>query len=307
MTNGFFDAPNTAFPEPATEPGTGFMANGFFNVLKPAGPTSFDIVACVRRLTGAKTGHLGTLDPGAAGVLPVSSGKATKLFGFLVNKTKKYRATFTFGTETDTLDSYGSVTAKSQVIPSFEQLAQAVKAFTGIIDQIPPQYSAKSVGGVRAYELARKGGEANLASRKVAVYDFVLLRQADENTFAFDITCGAGTYIRSLARDVAAAVGSVAYMSSLIRLSSGVFSIENAVRLDRIEENWRRHILPMDYPLRELPARSIADENYEKLKNGVKIPCESFDGFERIYCKNEFFGLAACKRGQIDLEYNLHI
>ncbi len=283
------------------------MTDGFFNFLKPAGPSSSDAVVQIRRLVGGKTGHLGTLDPGAAGVLPIAVGKGTKLFDFLAFKTKKYRAFFTFGTSTDTLDSYGKITEKSELIPAPAQIESVLPELTGEISQIPPQYSAKSVDGVRAYEAARKGGYTELKTRAVTVNEFIFLRQADEKTFVFDITCGGGTYIRSLARDLASKLGTVAYMSALVRLASGDFKIENSVTKDELIKDWQSRLLPLDYPLGGIDALEIDSKFYDKLKNGAKISCESFGGLRKIYCKNEFFGLGLSKANQIVLEYNLHV
>ena len=131
--------------------------NGFVNICKPVGATASDIVVCVKHILREKAGHLGTLDPGAAGVLPVAVGQATRLFDFLTNKVKYYRAFFTFGKTTDTLDSYGVVTERRDVLPDEEQVRRAMTEFEGDILQLPPIYSALSVGGVRAYKLAREG------------------------------------------------------------------------------------------------------------------------------------------------------
>ena len=166
--------------------------NGFVNVLKPVGATASDVVVCVKGVLGEKAGHLGTLDPGASGVLPVAVGKATRLFDFLTDKVKRYRAFFTFGKTTDTLDSYGAVTQTTGLVPSEEQVTRACQALTGEIMQTPPAYSAISVGGVRAYKLARSGQDVQLKSRKVTVYAISMLRRQGD-AFVFDVTCSAGT------------------------------------------------------------------------------------------------------------------
>ncbi|MBQ7914554.1 MAG: tRNA pseudouridine(55) synthase TruB, partial [Clostridia bacterium] len=164
--------------------------NGFINVLKPAGATASDVVVCLKYvLHEKKVGHLGTLDPGACGVLPVAIGQGTKLFNLLTDKVKHYRAFFTFGKTTDTLDSYGQVTQSNGSVPTKEQLVKAIQAFCGEIDQVPPAYSAISVGGVRAYKLARGGEEIELKSRKVTVHKIELIKQKSDDTFVVDILC----------------------------------------------------------------------------------------------------------------------
>ncbi len=203
--------------------------NGFINVLKPVGATASDMVVCIKHiLHEKKIGHLGTLDPGASGVLPVAVGLGTKLFDFLTDKTKKYRAFFTFGKTTDTLDSYGNIVLDNCRIPSANQLQAVLNGFKGEFEQIPPMYSAKSVGGVRAYKLARDGIQVELKPRKIKIYDINLVAQKTDDTFILDITCGGGTYIRSIVRDIADKLNTVGYMSGLIRLQSGCFDIEQA-------------------------------------------------------------------------------
>ncbi|HPG92243.1 MAG TPA: tRNA pseudouridine(55) synthase TruB [Clostridia bacterium] len=279
--------------------------NGFINVCKPVGMTASDVVVKLRRLTNSKTGHLGTLDPGAAGVLPVAVGKGTKLFNFLIEKTKVYRAFFTFGSTTDTLDSYGVLTEKTNIIPSSGDIVDALKGFLGETSQMPPQYSAKSVNGVRAYKLARKGETIELTSKKVNITKFELINQVDDKTFVFDIECGAGTYIRSLARDLAEKLNTKAYMSALIRLSTGVFDIKNSFTLDELQTDIEKKLLPLDYPLQNIE-KICFDQSFRKmLVNGVKFEYLSFDGFKRIYCENDFFGLASCSDKRLILEYNL--
>jgi len=280
------------------------MLNGFVNVLKPCGATASDVVVKLRKILGErKIGHLGTLDPGAVGVLPIAVGNATKLFDLLTNKHKTYRAFFTFGKTTDTLDSYGKVVSTGSV-PSTRAVLEASKAFLGEIEQVPPMYSAISVGGVRAYQLARSGNEVELKKRKVTVYSYDFVRQVDQFTYIFDITCSGGTYIRSLARDLATYVGTVGYMSGLIRLNSGCFDIADAFTLDEIEQLKEAALLPVTYPLEEYPTHHVDEKFYVKLQNGVRISAE-FDGLQKIYCKGELFGLYECVEGKLVSRYNL--
>ena len=280
--------------------------NGFINVLKPVGATASDVVVCLKHvLHEKKVGHLGTLDPGASGVLPIAVGLGTRLFNFLTNKVKYYRAFFTFGKTTDTLDSYGEVTDTCEHIPTSEQVETVLQSFVGELQQIPPAYSAISVGGVRAYKLARSGETVELHSRNVSVYDIKLVKQQDANTFVIDIWCSGGTYIRSLARDIAAACRTVGYMSGLIRLKSGCFDIQSAYTLDEIRELKEKCLLDVMYPLGDVETLVLNDRFFYDLEYGRKIRVEQFNDYRKIYCKGVFFGLGKCLDGILELEYYL--
>lgn len=279
--------------------------NGFINVLKPVGATASDVVVCIKHvLHEKKVGHLGTLDPGASGVLPVAVGQGTKLFNFLTNKVKYYRAFFTFGITTDTLDSYGEVIESDGTVPTTEQLTEALKGFAGEIQQVPPAYSAISVGGVRAYKLARNGQTLELRSRAVQIYEISFVEQRSADTFVVDIKCSGGTYIRSLARDIANACGTVGYMSGLIRLQSGCFDIENAYTLDEIRELKEQCLVDIMYPIKDVEDYVVEDKLFDDLNNGRSVHAE-FDGYRKIYCKGVFFGLGKSVNGRLDLEYYL--
>ncbi len=280
--------------------------NGFINVLKPVGATASDVVVCLKHiLHEKKIGHLGTLDPGASGVLPIAIGQGTKLFDYLTKKVKYYRAFFTFGKTTDTLDSYGTVVGVSDKIPDNEELICALSRFTGQISQIPPQYSAISVGGVRSYKLARQGADVELSARPVTIYELKLLSQVSKDAYAVDIRCSGGTYIRSLARDIAIACGTVGYMSGLIRLASGCFDIADAYTLDEIREKKSDCLLDIRYPLGDTADCIVGDEYYEDLDFGRKVRVEPFDGYRKVYCKSIFFGLGRQDKGILKLDYYL--
>lgn len=280
--------------------------NGFINVLKPVGATASDVVVCLKHvLQEKKIGHLGTLDPGASGVLPVAVGLGTRLFNFLTNKVKYYRAFFTFGKTTDTLDSYGEITEVNHIVPTLEHLKDALVKFIGEQQQIPPIYSAISVGGVRAYKLARNGEDVELRARSITVYDIQYVKQNSDDTFTVDIWCSGGTYIRSLARDIAAVCGTVGYMSGLIRLQSGCFNIENAYTLDEIRLIKEKCLLDIMYPLQDVDIYDLDKCQFENLLHGRKIRCEEFEGYRKIYCNDVFFGLGKSASGWLDLEYYL--
>lgn len=280
--------------------------NGFVNVIKPVGATASDVVVCLKHiLQERKIGHLGTLDPGASGVLPVALGQGTKLFDFLTDKVKKYRAFFTFGKTTDTLDSYGEITYKSHNIPTKAQLQAVLSGFTGEFDQIPPIYSAKSVGGVRAYKLARNGIEVELKPRRIVIYDIQLIAQKSDDTFVIDITCGGGTYIRSIARDVASQLNTVAYMSGLIRLQSGAFGIDNAYTLDEIRVLKDKCVLDVSYPLADVEEYRFDDSLFDDINYGRAVKCPFNSGYRKIYCKDTFFGLGKNVDGRLKIVYYL--
>lgn len=280
--------------------------NGFVNVIKPVGATASDVVICLKHVLGErKVGHLGTLDPGASGVLPVAIGQGTKLFDFLTNKVKKYRAFFTFGKTTDTLDSYGEITEVANILPTKEQLEDVLKGFVGEFNQIPPIYSAKSVGGVRAYKLARSGVEVELKPRKIVIYDIRLVAQKSVDTFAIDITCGGGTYIRSIARDLAIELNTVAYMSGLIRLKSGAFEIADAYTLDEIREHKEKCVLSVMYPLGDVAEYHFPDDLFVDIDYGRAVVCPFNDGFRKVYCKGVFFGLGQNINGYLKISYYL--
>lgn len=250
---------------------------GFVNIAKPADMTSSDAVCIVRgvlsrRIGGRqKTGHLGTLDPLAEGVLPIALGKATALFDFLAFKTKEYIARFTFGRTTDTLDRGGVFLADEGRVPTEDGLKAALPRFFGDVMQVPPAYSAKSVDGKRAYDLARKGVIPELAARPVHIESIELLA-SNGAEFTLRIVCGGGTYIRALARDIAAALGTVAFMSALTRTRSGMFTLEDAVTMDDFRAAPEEHIIPAGRALEGLP-RLVLDHKEERMiANGVPVP-----------------------------------
>lgn len=264
---------------------------GFVNINKPLGMTSSDVVVKVRgilrRASGEKqkVGHLGTLDPQGSGVLPIAVGTATRLFDFMQEKTKVYQATFVFGKETDTLDGAGKVVSTSDILPTKEQISAFVSSYCGEIDQIPPQYSAKSVDGKRAYDLAREGKTVNLSPKHVNIIYVKLIEAVDgvahlangnyalsENEYAFEIACSSGTYIRSIARDVAHALGTVGYMSSINRIQSGNFLFEDAATLEEFEKEPFRYLKNISDVLCDCDSFGLDEQFAKKVLNGVKLP-----------------------------------
>lgn len=276
---------------------------GFINVNKAAGVSSAREVAIIKKLTRTPCGHMGTLDPMASGVLPVAIGKASRLFEYFLNKTKIYTAEFRFGYNSDTLDTTGEITRCGRV-PGRRETEEVLKEFKGEILQLPPKYSAKNVGGRRAYELAREGKDFELKPKKVTVSDIRLTGGRDEY-FTFEIECGGGTYIRSLARDIAAKLGTYAVMSALRRDKSGIFEIENAVCTDALNpENIESFIIPTESVL---PYESFYpdDAQSKKIFNGLEADCGAADGVYKLYNGKDFYGLAEVRQSKIRMRTKL--
>lgn len=266
---------------------------GFLNIDKEEGVSSAFVTNRLKRLCRTPCGHMGTLDPLASGVLPVGVGNATRLFDYFSEKTKVYRARFRFGATTSTLDREGEIVSGGR-IPSKEEIAEALKKLTGELMQIPPKYSAKSVNGKRGYELARAGAEFTLPPKKVTVSAFTLLEQTAPDEFAFEITCGGGTYIRALARDLAELLGTKGYMSALRRTQSGVFTLETAVSLSKLTpENIGEYLIPTESVL-PFPALQCDDA---RIFNGVRVPASQDDGRYKLYENGVFYGLALVENG----------
>lgn len=251
--------------------GAAFPVTGFINVNKASGASSAREVAVIKRLTGVPCGHLGTLDPMASGVLPIAVGNATRLFDYFLTKRKRYIAEFTFGIATDTLDTTGTVTAECDKIPGEEEISAALPQFCGEIMQVPPNYSAKNVNGVRGYMLARQGMEFSLPPKKVSIGEFKLLGRSGEKTFRFEIECGGGTYIRSLARDLAAALSTYAAMSALCRTESGGFKIENSIETQALTcDNIYNYLIPT-YSVLPYPKAVLSASDERKYLNGLSV------------------------------------
>jgi len=255
---------------------------GIIAINKPSGWTSFDVVNKLKyMLKPLKTGHLGTLDPMATGVLLVTVGKATKLFDLMQKKKKTYLAQFTFGYETDTLDSTGVVMSTTDIIPTEKQIKQVLPMFIGKISQIPPKYSAKSINGARAYSLARQNIDFELKQKVVDIYDIRFVSYINK-ILTLSIECGSGTYIRAIGRDLAEKLNSKVTMTSLVRTKVDKFSIENCQDIHEINrDNVFDRILPIqefiDYPTLKVDA-----ETHNKLLNGQKLQINKNDGVYQL-------------------------
>jgi tRNA pseudouridine55 synthase len=264
--------------------------DGVIVVAKPSGPTSHDVVGLVRRLSGTKrVGHGGTLDPFAAGVLPVFLGRATRLAEYHLGHDKRYTATVCFGETSTTDDIDGERTAIGGPALSREDVEAGLRGLTGPLSQIPPAYSAVQIGGRRAYQMARAGQEVELAPREVTIHSLDLLEwDASDPTrpvAVVDVRCSAGTYIRALARDLGARLDTGAYLGALTRTESGRFNMADAISFDTLREHAAdgpagvvNVLRPVDAGLEDLPhARVTADEVRrlgEGLPTGPKVPLD---------------------------------
>lgn len=265
------------------------MYNGVINVYKEKGFTSFDVVAKLRGiLKQKKIGHTGTLDPDAEGVLVVCLGKATKLCEILTDKDKSYVATLLLGKTTDTEDSSGTVLSEKEVTSSIEDVRQAILSFVGEYDQIPPMYSAIKVNGQKLYDLARKGIEIERQPRRVCIHDIEIL-DIQLPYVQMKVSCGKGTYIRSLCRDIGDKLGCGGIMDSLLRDSVNasetgkVFTKEDAKTLAEIEElvNTQQimdYILPVDDMFPTLGKYTVNQDGNKKLQNGNLLKRKDFAG-----------------------------
>ena len=277
---------------------------GLLNLYKPRGCTSSDMVVACKKILGTRAvGHMGTLDPDGEGVLLIGVGKATRLFDYYLQKDKEYEAEFAFGYQTDTLDGSGKIIASSSVLPQTPEIVEACKTLLGKQRQMPPAYSAKSVNGVRAYKLARQGLEVKLTPKEIEIYDFSLVRQTAPNTYLMHVHCSAGTYIRSLCRDLATALGAYATMISIKRLRCGDFLIRDSITLEGLAEQKENALLAVEDALGVLPRVDIPKAQYTALCNGIKQPAEQeIDGPFTVYCNDELFGLGIVQEGKIQIK-----
>lgn len=250
--------------------------DGVINVLKPAGITSRQITSIIKRITKSKkAGHGGTLDPGAAGVLPVMIGKATRLFDILGEESKEYIGEIHFGIATDTQDSYGKTVKTEDVTIYKEQLELVLPLFIGKITQTPSIYSAIRIDGKRAYDYAFSGESVELPSRVVEIFELELLHQTADNCFLVRVLCSKGTYIRSLCEDIAKQLNTCAYLSFLLRTKTGRFSIENSITLDELENYCEDdHLTYVEDILEFLPKMKVKDEYTTVLHSGNKLPLD---------------------------------
>ena len=251
--------------------------HGWLILDKPPGITSSAAVGRARRLTNAaKVGHGGTLDPLATGVLPLAFGEATKTMSYVMDALKTYTFTVRWGEARDTDDAEGAVTATHDHRPSEEEILAALESFRGDIEQIPPQYSAIKVAGQRAYDLARAQQTVELSSRTVHIETFDLVEMSDSDHADFKVVSGKGTYMRSLARDLAQKLGTLGHIAVLRRLAVGPFTAEGAISLDNLEKLGHSapptdFLMPIETALDDIPALALTEEEARSLRLGQPI------------------------------------
>ncbi|OPJ57137.1 tRNA pseudouridine(55) synthase TruB [Alkalithermobacter paradoxus] len=281
--------------------------NGIINILKPTGMTSHDVVHNVRKIMSIKkVGHTGTLDPNAAGVLPICIGKGTKIADLLLNKEKSYRAELTLGVETDTYDSFGSVVQRKKVKGISDiDIIKAFEKFKGEIYQTPPVYSAIKMNGKKLYELARQGKtDIDIKSRKVFIKHLEIL-SIKNNKILFDLTCSKGTYVRSICKDIGDELGCGGHMSFLLRTSSGPFKITNSITLEELQEykdkDQGKYLFDVDFCLDEYKSIHIKESALKSFLNGAYVSKKGLIDVEestytkeelvRVYCNGKFYGI----------------
>lgn len=265
----------------------GIPLNGWLNIDKPKGMTSTQVIGRVRRCTNAqKLGHAGTLDPLATGILPLALGEATKTISFVQDHDKVYRFTITWGEERNTDDSEGEVTATSPKRPTVEAIQALIPRFIGNIEQTPPKFSAIKVDGARAYALARAGEDVELHARTVTVYALRLLSTTPD-TATFEMECGKGTYVRSVARDMGRIMECYGHITALRRTAVGNFSEENTITLDEFEKIMQTSgpdqvLLPVETVLDDIPALAMTEAEVGRIRNGQSIRFISRQDIDRF-------------------------
>ncbi|MCL2696373.1 MAG: tRNA pseudouridine(55) synthase TruB [Clostridiales bacterium] len=286
--------------------------DGIFNLIKPPGMSSSDAVVDIRRLTGVKrVGHLGTLDPGAAGVLPVCVGRAARLFDYLVDKEKEYLAEIAFGQSTDTQDAFGKVLESADCHVTAEQLAAVLPRFRGAIEQVAPMYSALKHEGKKLYDLALSGAPAVEKKRVIEIGKLELIEQTGTNRFLLRVGCSRGTYIRTLCRDIGLALGLPAHMSFLLRTRSGPFTLDDAYTIPELtalagQGKLETALISCEQALNSLPAITLPADRATPTRNGLdtRVP-NTPNGPVRVYAP-AFLGIGEVNQGRLTLKVHLY-
>ncbi len=282
------------------------MKSGWIILDKDSGLFSRTAGGRIARMLGTKKfGHIGTLDPMATGVLPIAIGDATKMIPFvedLNSHTKEYLFSCQFGFETDTLDITGRETNRCDIIPTDADILAALPKLTGRIMQTPPMYSAVHISGQRAHELARRGRVVEIPARPVEIFELEYLECSD-GAWRFRTRCTAGTYVRSLGRDIAKICGTYATVDMIRRVHTNGFDISDAVKLDFLEKVFNnsgdlgKYLKPVDFGLGDIPVLNLADKDGDFYKNGGFIRTDVSDGMYRIYVGNVFIGVGVVTSG----------
>jgi tRNA pseudouridine55 synthase len=289
--------------------------HGWVVLDKPVSITSTHAVSMVKRLFSAKRcGHAGTLDPLASGALPIALGEATKTVPFVMDGRKLYRFTIRWGEERDTDDAEGRVVSTSKERPSPEAVRALLPSYTGLIQQIPPRYSAIKIEGERAYDLARDGEQVELAARPVEIGRLELVNVPDRDHAVLEAECGKGTYVRSLARDLGRALGCFGHVSALRRAAVGPFTQETMISLEQLEALCHRAasgegsladaLMPVETALDDIPALAVSRADAARLQRGQAVllrgrDAPNFRGTVYVTVSGQLLALAELDRGEI--------
>ncbi len=289
---------------------------GIVPLLKPPGLSSSDCVVDVRRLFSEKrVGHLGTLDPGAAGILPVCVGRAVRLFDYLVDKDKTYRFELILGTATDTQDSFGQVIERGPTDPDAADLEAVLPRFRGEIEQLAPAYSALKSNGQKLYDLALRGKDVPQKRRPVTISDLTLLKRAGEGRFLLEMTCSRGTYVRTVCHDLGHALGTCGHMGALLRTRSGPFSVERSFTVEELKAlkaagELERSLISCEEALAWFPALVLPEDRLIPTKNGLATDLHGSvrhpDGAVRLYCGGAFLGVGKVENDRARLAVHLY-
>ena len=289
---------------------------GVVPLLKPPGLSSSDCVVDVRRLFGEKrVGHLGTLDPGAAGILPVCVGRAVRLFDYLVDKEKTYRFELILGAATDTQDSFGQVIETGARDMAAAEIEAVLPRFRGDIEQLAPAYSALKSNGQKLYDLALQGKAVPEKRRPVTIRELTLLRQEGEGRFLLEMTCSSGTYVRTVCHDLGHALGTCGHMGSLLRTRSGPFTVERSFTVEELktlreEDRLGEALVSCEAALIQFPELTLPKDRLIPTKNGLPTdlhgPDRRPDGPLRLYCDGAFLGIGKVEQGRVKLAVHLY-
>ena len=282
--------------------------NGYLNVLKPPGVSSAGIVNEIKVLTGERVGHAGTLDPEAAGILPVMVGRATRLLSYFGGGDKEYVAEVAFTGSTDTQDAQGTLCEAGRGMPEPAAVQAAIPAFVGDILQSPPAYSALKRDGVPLYKLARRGDQVETKARPVRI-DRIDLLSFREDSCLIRVQCGGGTYIRTLCHDLGVRLSCPAHMRFLLRTRVGTFSLDGALTMEEVrgahaEGTLSERLLPCDFPLQHHPRLTVPSSFQKQAENGVAIPAAFYEGLRegecyRVYDQKGFLGMAILRENAL--------
>ena len=279
--------------------------DGIIIVNKPKACTSHDVVYKIRKATGEKVGHAGTLDPLATGVLPILVGKGTQCSKYLINHDKTYVVTLQLGKKTDTGDEEGNIIQEEKVDISWKDkqaLEKVFQSFVGKQKQMPPIYSAIKVKGKKLYEYARKGEQVEIPVRQIEIYQIKIIQIEElKKQIIFQVSCSKGTYIRSLCEDIAKKLGTVGYMQELQRIQVGDFKIEQAITLEQLEKDDIEY-LSVEKLFENKEIVSLDKRKLHLFLNGVKLEIGKPDGVYRIYCEQKFIGLGVISQGLLKRE-----